>query len=378
MEAGLDRIREMLAEVLELFGRGVLRPLPVTCWDVRQAKDAFRFLGQARHIGKIALTVPRPADPEGTVLITGATGTLGALMARHLVTAHGVRHLLLAGRRGRDAAGMAELESELTGLGAQVAVAACDVADRDALAALLASLDRPLTGVVHAAGVLDDKVVTAMDGASLDRVLAPKADAAWHLHELTRGLDLPLFVLFSSATAVLGSAGQANYAAANAYLDALAQRRRGAGHHGLSLGWGLWAQASGMTGGLSEVDLTRLARGGVGVLTEEEGLSLYDAALAAGEPALVPMKLDNAALRSGTGHVAPVLRGLARRPARRVVDADAGSRTSLRDRLAGISAGERRRAILEVVRTRPRSSSGTPRRRPCPPTRSSRTWASTR
>ncbi|WP_420000099.1 type I polyketide synthase [Streptomyces boninensis] len=356
MEAGPDRIQEMLTAILGLFESGALRLPPITTWDVRAAKEAFRHLSQARHVGKVALTVPRPVAPEGTVLITGATGTLGGPLARHLVADHGVRHLVLAGRRGLDAPGVTELAAELTARGAEVTVAACDVADRAAVAALLAAVppEHPLTGVVHAAGVLDDGVVAAMTPESLDRVYAPKAAAAWHLHELTRDLDLPLFALFSSATAVLGSAGQANYAAANAFLDVLAQHRRAEGAAALSLGWGLWATDTGMAGGLSERDRTRFARGGVGALSAAEGLELFDAALGTGEPHLVPMKLNAAALRAGPGErINPVLRGLVRSRAARPADDTSSDRraASLAEQLAGLSPIEQQRAVLETVRT---------------------------
>ncbi|MFE4644547.1 SDR family NAD(P)-dependent oxidoreductase, partial [Streptomyces sp. NPDC056730] len=144
--------------------------------------------------------------PGGTVLVTGATGTIGGLVTRHLVTGHGVRHLLLASRSGAAAPGADALCAELTGLGARVTLAACDVTDPRALADLLAAVDsdHPLTGVVHSAGVLDDGVIGSMTPERIDRVFRPKVDAAWHLHELTRDLDLSAFVLFSSAAGTFG------------------------------------------------------------------------------------------------------------------------------------------------------------------------------
>ncbi|OLF06607.1 hypothetical protein BLA60_30455, partial [Actinophytocola xinjiangensis] len=212
-----------------------------------------------------------PAFGDGTVLVTGATGTLGGLVARHLVTAHGVRRLLLVSRRG----GAEDLRAELTALGATVTVAACDVADRDDLAALLAGID--VTAVFHAAGVLDDGLLASLTPDRLDTVLAPKVDAAAHLDELAA--DAGTFVLFSSAAAVLGSPGQANYAAANAYLDALARRRVAAGRSATAIAWGLWERESRLTG---RADRTRLARGGLVPLTAADGLALLDAAVATG------------------------------------------------------------------------------------------------
>ncbi|MGF1428948.1 type I polyketide synthase, partial [Kitasatospora sp. LaBMicrA B282] len=353
MEAGPDRIREMLDDLVELFEREVLRPLPLAVWDVRQAPEAFRFVSQARHTGKVALTVPAPLDPQGTVLITGGTGGLGALLARHLVTEHGLTRLLLTSRRGLEAPGAAELRAELDALGAEVTVAACDVSDRAALAELLAAVpsEHPLTAVVHAAGVLADGTIGSLTPAQLERVLRPKVDAALHLDELTRELDLAAFVLFSSVSGTFGGAGQANYAAGNAFLDALARRRRALGLPATSLVWGPWAQGSGMTTELAEADVTRMSRGGMVAFTAAEGLALYDAALALPDANPVPLRLDLAALRGGEA-VATLLRSLVRPATRRAAQAGAvaaDAAATLRQRLAGQGPAERLDLLLDLV-----------------------------
>ncbi|MEY9943063.1 SDR family NAD(P)-dependent oxidoreductase [Kitasatospora sp. GAS1066B] len=298
-----------------------------------------------------AEAAPVELDPEGTVLITGATGTLGGLFARHLVTAYGARHLLLVSRRGETADGASELAAELIELGASVRFAACDVADREALAELLRSLEHPLTAVVHTAGVLDDGIVTSLTPSRIDAVLRPKVDAAWHLHELTQDQNLAAFVLFSSASGVLGAAGQGNYAAANAYLDALAEHRRATGLAATSLAWGLWA--GGMAGTLDEADIERMTRGGVAPLTAELGLALFDAAIAQPAATLVPIRLDQAGLRqqARTGRLAAVLTGLVRTPVRRAVAAGATGDASLVQRLLALTEDEQQRALVELVRT---------------------------
>ncbi|WP_051116283.1 type I polyketide synthase [Amycolatopsis nigrescens] len=256
-------------------------------------------------------------DPDGTVLITGGTGALGALLARHLVTGYGVRNLVLTSRRGRDAPGAAELER----LDANVRIVACDVRDRAELASLLADLTSPLTAVVHAAGVLDDGVLTSLTPARCAEVLRTKVDAAWHLHELTRALDLSAFVLFSSAAGILGNPGQGNYAAANAFLDALARHRHAAGLPALSLAWGLWQTADGMAAPAG-------GRSAVAAIRPGHGLDLFDAALAGNEPVLAPIVLDQGGLRPGEP-VPPMLRGLLR-PARPVASTPAPEPTARR------------------------------------------------
>ncbi|MFJ2444538.1 SDR family NAD(P)-dependent oxidoreductase [Streptomyces sp. NPDC087658] len=297
-------------------------------------------------------------DPEGTLLITGASGALGGVVARHVVRQWGVRHLLLAARRGSEAPGMTELVSELGELGATAQMVACDVADREALAAVLAGIPdkHRLAGVVHAAGVLDDGVVGSLTPRRLATVLAPKADAAWHLHELTAELGLSVFALFSSAASVFGGAGQGNYAAANAFLDALAARRRADGLAATSLSWGLWDQTSGMTGQLGEADLARMSRSGVLPISADEALPLMDAGLTGAEAWLAPVRLDLAALRQQatvTGRVPALLRDLVRVPNRRKADTGGrgagGSGPALLDRLAGLTDAERDQELLDFV-----------------------------
>ncbi|HEX4421052.1 MAG TPA: SDR family NAD(P)-dependent oxidoreductase, partial [Kofleriaceae bacterium] len=354
IEAGPERLGQMLGEVMALFERGALRRLPVTAHDIRHAPRAFRGLAQARHVGKLVLTVPRPLSRDGTVLITGGTGTLGALVARHLVAAHGVVHLVLASRQGAAAPGAEALARELEAAGASVTVVACDVADRSAVAAVLSGIPRehPLGAVIHTAGVLDDGVVGALTPARLGAVLRAKLDGAVHLHELTRSLELSAFVVFSSLAGVLGGAGQANYAAANAFLDALAQHRRASGLAGLSLAWGYWETRTGLTAHLTETDLARMARSGVRALSEGEGLALFDAALGRLEPVLVAARFDAAALRAHGHGLPPVFRGLVRGSVgwgRPRATQPAGA-AAPRQQLGALPAPDRARALLELVR----------------------------
>jgi acyl transferase domain-containing protein/NADP-dependent 3-hydroxy acid dehydrogenase YdfG/acyl carrier protein len=288
--------------------------------------------------------------PECTVLITGGTGGLGALLARHLVTESGVRSLVLASRRGGDAPGAVELREDLEQLGARVQVVACDVSDRDSVRDLLELVppEFPLRGVVHAAGVLDDGVIGSLTGERVARVFAPKVNAAWHLHELTEHLDLSMFVLFSSGAGILGSPGQGNYAAASSFLDALAVHRRARGFAGTSLAWGYWKQTTELTSGLSETDLARMTRAGVLALDSQEGLALFQAAIARAQPLAIAVRLDIAALRaqSPAGRVPSLMRNLIRNRVRR----KDSNRSSLEARLASTSESERENVMLEVLR----------------------------
>ncbi|MFD4575395.1 type I polyketide synthase [Streptomyces sp. NPDC058417] len=296
-----------------------------------------------------------PWDPDGTVLVTGGTGSLGAHVARHLATAHGVRHLLLTSRQGPAADGAAALLAELAAAGADAEIVACDAADREALKKVLDALERPLRGVVHTAGVIDDGVVADMTPQQLHRVLRPKVDAALHLHELTADRDLTAFVVFSSVAGVFGGMGQANYAAANAFLDALAHRRRADGLPAVSLAWGLWATGAGMTGHLGAADLARIARGGIVAFPPADGLALFDAATRLDAPALLPLRLDTAALarQATAGGVPAFLRGLVRTPLRRAAAASdgPGAADTLRRRLTTLPPPQRERVLADTVRT---------------------------
>jgi acyl transferase domain-containing protein/NADPH:quinone reductase-like Zn-dependent oxidoreductase len=350
-----EMIEHTFADLTALFRSGALKPLPVTTWDVRHAPEAFRYVSQAKHIGKVALTLPRPLDPAGTVLITGGTGGLGAALARHLVTAHGVRHLVLTSRRGPDAENAPRLTAELAALDAEVRVVAADVSDRAAVAEVLAAVapGHPLTAVVHTAGVLADATIGSLTRSGLDQALAPKVDGAWHLHELTRDLDLSAFIVYSSIAATLGNPGQANYAAANAFLDALTRYRRGRGLSAVSLAWGMWSQEAGMTTALSRADMLRMERSGVPAMPLEQGLRLFDRAMKEGHCVVAPTRLNRAALRR-QDLVAPILRVIAHKPSRfapaAVAVATGEQENGLAQRLAALTVTERNSALLDVVR----------------------------
>jgi acyl transferase domain-containing protein/acyl carrier protein len=307
----------------------------------------------AARMSRAELVSERSAtfDRDRSVLITGGTSGLGALVARHLIAKHGVRSVVLASRRGAEAEGADRLRAELEGLGGCVTIVACDVSDRAGLAGLLDLVPQefPLGGVVHAAAVLDDGVIESLAPERLDSVLRPKVDGAWYLHELTADLNLSAFVLFSSVAGVVGSAGQANYAAANTFLDALASYRRSRGMAGASIAWGRWAEASNITDTLSAAQLDRLGRAGVEALSSEEGLELLDLTGGSADPFTIALRLDFALLRAQAreGMTVPLFSGLIRTPARRVSD---GSGSRLAAQLARVPGPERESVALEFVR----------------------------
>jgi polyketide synthase 12 len=347
-----DRTGQILAELLALFENGAIHPLPTMPMDVRLAPRAFRMLAQAKHTGKLVLTLPRPLNPEGTVLITGGTGTLGKLVARHLVQEHAVRHLLLTSRHGPEAPGAQALRHELQAAGASVTITACDAGDRAATAALLATIAsaHPLTAIVHAAGILDDAVFTALTPGQLSTVLQAKACAAWHLHELTQTLEVSAFVLFSSAAGVLGLPGEANYAAASTFLDALAHHRTARGQHALALDWGLWAVETGFAARLDQADRSRFARGGVRALTTHQCLALLDAALAQPQPTLTAARFDLTVLPAQTQSLPPVLRELAQSATHRRTATSTSTPATLKQRLLSLSPSDAERLMLDLVR----------------------------
>jgi acyl transferase domain-containing protein/NADPH:quinone reductase-like Zn-dependent oxidoreductase/acyl carrier protein len=356
--AGPERLGQVLEQVAGLLAAGTLPKLPMRAWDVRRAGEAFAFMAAARHTGKVVLAMPPdPAAPRqpGTVLVTGGTGTLGTLVATHLAATGRARAVVLASRSGLDAAGAATAAAAVAARGAQVQVVACDVADRDALAALLAQLPAaPLTAVVHAAGVIDDAMTRSLTPAQIDTVLRPKADAAWHLHELTRDLDLEAFILFSSAAATFGGAGQGNYTAGNAFLDGLAAHRRAAGLPAVSLAWGNWVHRAGIGRNLSEKDLARINRSGIAELTAEEGLALLDVAIGRDEPTLIPARLDLAGIRArvAQGTEMPSLLRTIIGPVRPTMSAAATpvQGQALQTQLAGLPSAERDRVLTDLVR----------------------------
>ncbi|NGO72258.1 SDR family NAD(P)-dependent oxidoreductase, partial [Streptomyces boncukensis] len=314
----------------------------------------------ARHLATERSSPPgepdgwRGLDPDGTVLVTGGTGALGGVTARHLVARHGARRLLLASRGGPEAPGAAELVAELTELGAEVSAVACDMSEREAVAGLLAAVPErhPLTAVIHTAAVVQDATVQTATPEQYDAVLRAKAATAWHLHDLTRDLDLSALVFFSSVTGLVGGAGQGSYAAGNAYLDALAQHRRAQGLPATSLAWGFWDQSSGMSGQFTEADRARNARAGDLGLSTGQALALLDAALASGEPLLVPVRLDLAGMRRrAEPHSTPVLlRNLVPAPARRAAGAGGAAGPGQAAALASLAPEERLSALLDLVR----------------------------
>jgi NADPH:quinone reductase-like Zn-dependent oxidoreductase/NADP-dependent 3-hydroxy acid dehydrogenase YdfG/acyl carrier protein len=327
---------------------GELEPLPIRAFDLAQAPLAFRHMAQARHIGKVVLAAPeaivrgeRGLDPQATYLVTGGLGALGRIAARRLIDS-GARSVVLAGRSAEAADDGAPLGPDLPE-GVEVLVRRCDVSREEDVAALVAGLERPLRGIVHAAGVLDDAMVAGQTPERLAAVMAPKAAGARILHELTREHELDFFVLFSSASAVLGSPGQANYAAANACLDALAHQRRAAGLAATSIAWGPW-DGLGMAAGAGD-SASRVRARGIDAISPEQGANLLARALGEAPAHVVVLPVDWAALGRAlpSGAVPPLLEDFV---AAQGAEAAAG-RDRLVAELRALAPGRRRDALVE-------------------------------
>jgi acyl transferase domain-containing protein len=286
-------IPTLLAELLRLIKEGFLVPLPVTVFsDVR---EAFRYMAQARHIGKIVVTrslknghEKASISPEAAYLLTGGCGGLGLIFAEWLI-GRGARMLILMGRSAPSAATMMRIE-KMRSEGAQITILQGDVADRTAIEGAVAAIpkDRPLKGVLHLAGVLDDRSLLLHDRESLQTVMRPKWLGAWNLHSATEHLHLNFFTLFSSAVVPLGSPGQANYAAANAALDTLANWRKSRGLPGLSVQWGPWAGA-----GMAEQLTVDLESWGLGRLAPAEGVAALDRLAGSKDPVTAVLRVTS-------------------------------------------------------------------------------------
>ncbi len=358
-EAGPDCIQEMLQSLAELFASGKLKPLPLKSFPMNHVSDALRFMAQARHIGKVVLLPAqqqRLVRKSGTVLVTGGVGGLGQHVARWLAETHGVKDLLLTSRRGLETPGAETFVAELAELGTVATVAACDIANADSVDALLSifTQERPLQGIVHTAGVLDDGVLSALTAERFANVFAPKLNGAWHLHKLSSEFELDFFVMYSSIAGVMGAPGQANYAAANAFLDALAQHRRAKGLAATSIAWGSWDGGQGMHSALSETDQTRMSRQGFEALAPEEGLELFETAVLSGRALTIASAFDLTRLQNTfvkNGAEAPaLLRSLFGESSSGRTQTAASGGKNLRKILSETPVEEHETVVLQMVR----------------------------
>ncbi|GAB6041227.1 SDR family NAD(P)-dependent oxidoreductase [Endothiovibrio diazotrophicus] len=270
---------QMWRELLERFADGRLQPLPYKPFAKAEIGDAFRYMQQARHLGKVVLTFARdggaanalPLKAEASYLITGGLGGLGLHIARTLVEG-GARQLVLSGRRDRPSADAAQAIRQLEEDGATIHIVAADIGDPEAVRSLVERCQEiaPLKGVVHAAGVLDDGVLGQQSRARFEKVMAPKVAGSWYLHQSTQGLPLDFLVCFSSVASLLGSPGQGNYAAANGFMDALMRQRRDGGLPGIAIHWGPWGEV-----GMAVEQKQRMQAQGIGLIAPQQGTSIF-------------------------------------------------------------------------------------------------------
>jgi malonyl CoA-acyl carrier protein transacylase len=316
-----DRVffQKMLTPLLEQFEQGVLHPLPLKEFPIQDSIDAFRYMQQAKHIGKIVIVLPDEESASGesisfsaesTYLVTGGLGGLGFLVSRWLVD-HGARHLVLVGRSGASSSESREQVKALEEAGAEVVVHRADVSRIDQLTRVLSDVEScmpPLRGVIHAAGVLDDALLEQQSWERFSRVFGPKVSGAWNLHTLTRDLSLDFFILYSSAASLLGSPGQGNYSAANSFLDILAYYRRSRGLPGLSINWGAWSEV----GSAAERRVgERIASRGVGVISPLRGLEVLEDLLRHDTPQVGVVPVNWSTFLGRFGDIPPFLMDIA-------------------------------------------------------------------
>jgi acyl transferase domain-containing protein len=359
----LGHIATMLSDVIAGMRDGSLRPMPLRVFDFSEAMSAFRFMAQAKHVGKVVLSqremIAAEADsgaifdPEASYLITGGSGGLGLKVAEWMVN-QGARRLVLTSRSA-PSAGAAGVIRTLQESGATVDVVQGDISRADDVRRILADVSsngRPLRGIVHAAGVLDDGVLTDQSWTRFETVMAPKVRGSWLLHDLTRGQRLDFFVMFSSTSAVLGAPGQGNYAAANAFMDALAQHRRAQGEPALSINWGAWGEV-GMAARLQSRDQSKIADRGIGAIDPSQGLRLLGILLHQPVANVVAFPVRwPALLRAYPGGAEPpMLRVMAREAgARDAQSSTGGAGHALKARLESVPDAERDEILLAFIR----------------------------
>jgi NADPH:quinone reductase-like Zn-dependent oxidoreductase/acyl carrier protein len=350
-----EEVGTALAQLMCRLADGSLAPLPVTAFPVDEAPAAFRYMAQARHMGKVVLTLPPPAEAplqrlraDGTYLVTGGLGALGLLVGEWMAE-HGAGNLVLLGRRAPDAHAEAAVR-RMEKAGARVVVRQVDVSRHAQLGDLLAELAEtmpPLRGVVHSAGVLDDGALLRQRWERFRSVLGPKVDGAWSLHELTRRLPLDFFVSFSSVAALLGPPGQANHAAANAFLDALAHHRRALGLPATSINWGVWSEV----GEAAERDVAaRVAAQGVEALPPRLGLELFERILRDAPVQVGAFAVDWPRFLASIPATPALLADVQRAPASREVERPSPASSGLRQRVESAAPEARLDMLRDFAR----------------------------